>query len=155
PFGSPGPTIVRQESTWSTHSGQSTPPVPLIPPRMSGRGRSSTMSSLGRSAEKLLDTAPQPGSTRTSTSTSGRRSFGDLLTLPHRLRQISAPPTRHGAATSPSTPGSKSNSLQISREPEPERVYPQREDSDTPASYLEKLDAAVPRSAMATILCKS
>ncbi|KIX03985.1 uncharacterized protein Z518_07538 [Rhinocladiella mackenziei CBS 650.93] len=155
PFGSPGPTIVRQDSSWSTHSGQSTPSMTLVPPRTGGRGRSSTMSSLGKSAEKFLDAVPQPGSARTSTSTSGRRSFGDLLTLPHRLRQNSVPPARHGAASSPGTPGSKSNSLQIPREPEPERVYPQREDGDTPATYLEKLDAAIPRSAMATILCKS
>lgn len=153
PFGSPGPTIMRQDSAWSTHSGHSTPSVNLGPPRTNGRGRSSTMTSLGRSAEKLLDTA-QPGSARTSTSTSGRRSFGDLLNLPHRLRQNSAPPVRHGAGNSPGTPGSKSNSLQIARE-EHERVYPKREDGDTPASYLEKLEAAVPRGAMATALCKA
>lgn len=156
PFGSPGPTIMRQDSTWSTHSGHSTPSVTLIPPSASGRGRSSTMSSLGRrSVDKLPDPAAQPGSARTSTSTSGRRSFGDLLSLPHRFRQNSAPPPRHGASSIPGTPRSKSNSLQIPREPEPERVYPQREDGDTPASYLEKLEAAVPRGAMATILCKS
>jgi hypothetical protein len=34
-------------------------------------------------------------------------------------------------------------------------VYPRREDGDTPATYLEKLEAAVPRGAMATILCKN
>ncbi|KAJ4551408.1 hypothetical protein HRR78_004085 [Exophiala dermatitidis] len=156
PFGSPGPTIVRQNSAWSTHSGHSAPSVSLAPPRPgSGRGRSSTMSSVRRSAEKLAEVVPQPGSARTSTSTSGRRSFGDLLGLPHRLRQNSAPPPRHSAGSSPGTPGSKSNSLHIPREPEPERVYPQREDDDTPASYLEKLEAAVPRGAMATILCKN
>ncbi|KIX97618.1 uncharacterized protein Z520_06396 [Fonsecaea multimorphosa CBS 102226] len=155
PFGSPGATIVRQDSNWSTHSGQSTPSVTLIPPRVSGRGRSSTLSSLGKSTERLSDAGPQPASTRTSTSTSGRRSFGDLLSLPHRLRQNSAPPTRPGAGSAPGTPGSKSNSLHIPREPEPERVYPKREDGDTPASYLEKLEAAVPRGAMASILCKS
>ncbi|EXJ92986.1 hypothetical protein A1O3_01542 [Capronia epimyces CBS 606.96] len=155
PFGSPGPTIMRQDSTWSTHSGHSTPSVTLVPPQTSGRGRSSTMSSLRKSAEKLPDAVPQTGSARTSTSTSGRRSFGDLLSLPHRLRQNSAPPPRHGAGLNPGTPGSKSNSLHIPREPEPERVYPRREDGDTPASYVEKLEAAVPRGAMATILCKS
>ncbi|KAI1625382.1 hypothetical protein EDD37DRAFT_384634 [Exophiala viscosa] len=153
PFGQPGPTIVRQDSTWSTHSGQSTPSVNLGLPTTSGRGRSSTMSSLGRSAERMLEA--QPGSARTSTSTTGRRSFGDLLSLPHRLRQNSAPPTRNGTTTSPGTPASKSNSMQLSREPEPSRVYPQREDGDTPASYLEKLEAAVSRGTMATILCKS
>ncbi|KIV83574.1 hypothetical protein PV11_05590 [Exophiala sideris] len=153
PFGEPGPTIVRQDSSWSTHSGQSTPSVNLGLPTTSGRGRSSTMSSLGRSAERMLEA--QPASARTSTSTTGRRSFGDLLSLPHRLRQNSAPPTRHSAATSPGTPASKSNSMQLSRDPEPSRVYPKREDGDTPASYLEKLEAAVSRGTMATILCKS
>ncbi|KIW14165.1 hypothetical protein PV08_06946 [Exophiala spinifera] len=155
PFGSPGPAIIRQDSAaWSTHSGHSTPSVTLGPPRTNGRGRSSTMTSLGRSADKFLDTVPQPGSARTSTSTTGRRSFGDLLNLPHRLRQNSAPPVRNSAGNSPGTPGSKSNSLHIPRE-EHERVYPKREDGDTPASYLEKLEAAVPRGAMATALCKA
>ena len=153
PYGSPGPSVLRKEST---HSGHSTPSVTLIPPRLGARGRSSTMGSLGRSAEKLVDSVPPaPGSTRTSTSTSGRRSFGDLLSLPHRLRQNSTPPTRYGATNSPGTPGSKSNSLQITREAEPELVYPKRSEDDTPASYLEKLEAAVPRGSMATILCKT
>ncbi|ETN39571.1 uncharacterized protein HMPREF1541_05797 [Cyphellophora europaea CBS 101466] len=151
PFGSPGPSVLRKEST---HSGQSTPPAAaLIPPRLGARGRSSTMSSLGRSAERVGQ--DQPGSTRTSTSTTGRRSFGDLLSLPHRLRQNSVPPPRHGSSNSPGTPGSKSNSLQIPREEVPELVYPKRDESDTPASYLEKLEAAVQRGSMATILCKS
>ena len=148
PFGSPGPSILRKEST---HSGHSTPPT-LIPPRLGARGRSSTLSSLHRSAERLAE-QQQSGSTRTSTSTTGRRSFGDLLALPHRLRQNSAPP-RHANST-PGTPASKSNSLQIPREEVPELIYPKRDDSDTPASYLEKLEAAVPRGSMATILCKS
>lgn len=149
PFGSPGPSVLRKEST---HSGHSTPPVGiLVPPRLGARGRSSTLSSLHKSAEKLID--QQPGSTRTSTSTTGRRSFGDLLSLPHRLRQNSAPP-RHSNG-SPGTPGSKSNSLQIAREEEPELVYPKRNESDTPASYLERLEAAIPRGSMATVLCKS
>jgi len=164
PFGTPGPTIIRQESALSTHSGHSghsTPSLSLFPPRTAGgRGRSSTLSSLGRSAEKLVEGGnghpPLPSSTRTSTSTNGRRSFGDLLSLPHRLRQNSAPPPRYGGAmASPTTPASKTNSLQIPREAEPELVYPKREDGDTPASYIEKLEAAVPRGAMATVLCKS
>ena len=154
PFGSPGATIIRQDSNWSTYSGKSTPSVALVPPRPSGRGRSSTLSSLGKSKERLSEATHQPGSARTSTSTSGRRSFGDLLTLPQRLRQNSAPAKGSQSGSSPGTPGSKPNSLHLPREPEPERVYPRREDGDTPASYLERLDAAVPRSAMASILCK-
>jgi hypothetical protein len=145
---------VRQNSNWSTYSGNSTPSVSLVPPRVPGRGRSSTLSSLGKSNERLSESGHQPGSARTSTSTSGRRSFGDLLTLPQRLRQNSAPAKGSGSGSSPGTPGSKANSLQLQRDPEPERVYPKREEGDTPASYLERLEAAVPRSAMASILCK-
>ena len=153
PLGAPGPSVLRKESN---HSGFSTPPPSLVPPRLGARGRSSTMSSLGKSAERLVEALPQPpGSTRTSTSTTGRRSFGDLLSLPHRFRQNSAPPGHHGSGNSPGTPGSKSNSLQITREAEPEMVYPRRAEEDTPASYLEKLEAAVPRGSMATILCKT
>lgn len=150
PLGSPGPAIARQHSalSMSAHSGNSTPTGALIPPRLGARGRSSTMGSLGKSTERLPDQAP---SGRNSTSTTGRRSFGDILT--HRLRKDSGPP-RHGSDQDGSTPGSKANSFQIARESEPELVYPQREEEDTPASYLEKLGAAVPRGAMATILCK-
>lgn len=147
PLGSPGPAISRMQTQMSRHSGNVTPTGSHVPPRLGARGRSSTMGSLGRSSDRLVDVAP---SGRTSTSTAGRRSFGDILT--QRLRKDSAPP-RHGSASG-STPGSNKNSFQLGRE-EPELVYPQREEEDTPASYLEKLEAAVPRGAMATILCKS
>lgn len=153
PLGSPGPAVVRKHSVLSAHSGASTPS--LVPPRIGARGRSSTMGSLGRSSDRDGDGTPQlPPSGRTSTSTNGRRSFGDLLMFSHRLRQNSAPP-RHGSGNSPSTPGSKSNSMQINRESEPEIAYPTREESDTPATYLEKLEAAVQRGSLATILCKN
>jgi len=150
PLGSPGPAIARQHSalSMSAHSGNSTPAGALIPPRLGARGRSSTLGSLGRSTERLSDQTP---SARNSTSTTGRRSFGDMLT--HRLRKDSGPP-RHGSDRDGSTPASKANSIQIPRESEPELIYPRREKEDTPASYLEKLGAAVPRGAMATILCK-
>lgn len=148
PLGSPGPAISRQVSNVSGYSGSNTPTNSLIPPRLGARGRSSTMGSLGRSSDKVGDTTP---SGRNSMSTTGRRSFGDILT--QRLRKDSAPP-RHGSGSG-STPGSNKNSFQQSRDVEPELVYPPREESDTPASYLEKLEAAVPRGAMATILCKS
>lgn len=147
PLGSPGPAIQRMQTNMSGHSGNVTPTGSLVPPRLGARGRSSTMGSLGRSSDRLVDMTP---SGRTSTSTAGRRSFGDILT--QRLRKDSAPP-RHGSGSG-STPGSNKNSFQLARE-EPELVYPQREEEDTPASYLEKLEAAVPRGAMATVLCKS
>ncbi|RMZ82313.1 hypothetical protein DV738_g1725, partial [Chaetothyriales sp. CBS 135597] len=143
----------------SDHSGYSTPSGILAPPRVGNRGRTSTMSSYyGPSAEKVGDGAPQlPPSGRTSTSTSGRRSFGDLLSLPHRLRQNSIPPARHGSGSSPGTPASKANSVYIPRESEtqPQFVCPKREDDETPASYLARLELAVPRSSIATILCKT
>lgn len=149
PLGSPGPAIARKHSTLSAQPGSTTPTGTLVPPRLGARGRSSTMGSLGRSNERLADPVP---SGRNSTSTTGRRSFGDILS--QRLRKDSGPP-KHGSDRSGSTPGSKANSFQIARDSEPELVYPQREEEDTPASYLEKLEAAVPRGAMATILCKS
>jgi Sec7 domain/PH domain len=139
----------------SGHSGTSTPSVSLAPPRLGARGRSSTLGSLGISAEALTESSTVPPSGRTSTSTVGRKSFGDIFSLSHRLRQNSEPPRRNGSGNSPGTPGSKSNSLQIPRDSEPELVYPQRQDNDTPASYLEKLEVAVPRGSLATILCKS
>jgi hypothetical protein len=153
PFGAPGPAIIRTGSVaGSQRSGVSTPSISLAPPRIGARGRSSTMGSLARSVE---EGSMPPPSGRTSTSTAGRKSFGDIFSLPHRLRQNSEPAARHGSANSPGTPGSYANSMQIQREEEPQLVYPNREDSDTPASYLEKLEAAVQRGSMATILCKS
>lgn len=150
PLGSPGPAVMRRQSMLSNHSGASTPTERLIPPRLGARGRSSTLGSLGKSSERLPDPGSVVPSSRNSTSTAGRRSFGDILT--QRLRKDSAPP-RHGSGSG-SSPGSKANSFQIARDSEPELVYPPREEEDTPASYLEKLEAAVPRGAMATILCK-
>lgn len=153
PFGSPGPAIVRTGSiAGSQRSGTSTPSISLAPPRFGARGRSSTMGSLAKSVE---ESNMPPPSGRTSTSTAGRKSFGDIFSLSHRLRQNSEPPARHGSANSPGTPGSHANSMQIQREEEQQLIYPDREDSDTPASYLEKLGAAVPRGSMATILCKT
>ena len=147
------PPFFRKESTMSTRSGASTPSITLAPPRVGTRGRSSTLGSVGKSVEGLNESSPVTASGRTSTSTTGRKSFGDIFSM-HRLRQNSEPPARHGAGASPGTLGSKSNSMQIPRESEPELVYPERDDADTPASYLEKLEAAVSRGAMATILCK-
>ncbi|KAK5079292.1 hypothetical protein LTR51_001488 [Lithohypha guttulata] len=147
PLGSPGPSISRMQSSVSVNSGDTTPTSSLAPPRLGARGRSSTMGSLGRSSDRYGDIPP---SSRNSTSTTGRRSFGDILT--QRLRKDSAP-VRHGSGSG-STPGSKSNSFQLAREPEPELTYPRREEEDTPATYLERLEAAVPRGDMATVLCK-
>jgi hypothetical protein len=138
----------------SQRSGASTPSLQVPAARTGRRGRSSTLGSLGRSVEQdLNDSPPQlTPSGRNSTSTGGRKSFGDIFSLSHRLRQNSEPPPRNGSGLpgTPGSTGSKATSLQISRE----LTYPRRGDEDTPATYLAKLEAAVPRGYMATILCK-
>lgn len=112
------------------------------------RDRASTASSFGRSSRDV-DTPPSlSASGRNSTSTTGRSSLGGFLSL-SRFRQGSEPHSpRHG---SPGT-RSKSNSFAISREA---LVIPEREEGDTPGKYLERLEAAVARSVIATILSRS
>ncbi len=129
----------------SRNSGQSSPtrgPLNL-------RGRSSTLSSVGRDS---MDDRLAPPTTRTSSST-GRKSFGDLLGL-SRLRQNSdGVPGRQGSLT-PATPGSntsKNNSLQLPRE---SIVLPERREDDTPAKYLGRLEEVVSRSVIASALSK-
>lgn len=155
PSGAATSTIFRKESMISGRSGTSTPTQSLAPPRLSMRGRSSTVGSLSKSVDTANDPSPVTPSGRTSTSTAGRKSFGDIFSLSHRFRYNSEPQARNSSGASPGTPGSKSNSMQIPRETEPELVYPERDASDTPASYIEKLEAAIPRGAMASVLCKS
>ncbi|KAF5497056.1 Protein transport protein sec73 [Colletotrichum siamense] len=128
----------------STHSGQSSP----TRARLQRRGRSSTMSSLGRdSLEGHLD----PGASRTSTSI-GRKSFGDLFGL-NRLRQNSDLGQRAGTLT-PATPGSntsKNNSLQIAREP---IALPEKLEDETPAKYLARIEEILSRGVIASALSK-
>lgn len=144
-FAGPGVTLFRQGSTTSTRSSPSRS-------RLGMRGRSSTLNSLrNMPSDDPLPTPTLP-STRTSTST-GRKSFGDLFNLSHRLRQNSEPPfPRHGSG--PATPGSntsKNNSMQLTREP---IVLPERYDDDTPAKYLVRLEEAVSRGVVASVLSK-
>ncbi|TQV99149.1 guanyl-nucleotide exchange factor [Cordyceps javanica] len=120
----------RQGSQYSTiaalqradsRSGQSSPTrVSVL------RGRSSTMSSLGRDSTDDHLTIPQ---TRTSTST-GRKSFGDLLGI-SRLRQ---------------------NSDLLSRDT---IILPERRNDESAAKYLERLEADVPRGIIAASLAKN
>ena len=137
--GSPATALFRPSSR---NSGRSSPT------RLSlgNRGRSSTMSSLGESFAE-----PQYlGASRTSSST-GRKSFGDLLGL-GRARQ-NTDLSRHGTLT-PATPGSatsKNNSLQLVREV---AALPERRDDDTPAKYLARVEEAMPRGAIASALSK-
>ncbi|KAI0169444.1 hypothetical protein GGR52DRAFT_466615 [Hypoxylon sp. FL1284] len=138
--GSPATALFRPTSR---NSGQSSP----TRLHLGLRGRSSTMSSLG---ESFIDDRQHPGTTRTSSST-GRKSFGDLLGL-SRMRQ-NHDSFRHGTLT-PATPGSntsKNNSLQISREP---IVLPERREDDTPAKYLARIETVLSRGVIASALSK-
>lgn len=132
---------------------QSSNTSPLHPPMRAGlRDRSSTQSSFGARSGHDAETPPTPpplsAGARNSTSTTGRSSFGGLLSL-SRFRQSSEPHSpRHG---SPGT-RSKSNSFAMSREA---LVIPEREEGDTPGKYLERLESAVSRSMIAGILSKS
>jgi hypothetical protein len=144
-FAAPGSPLVRQDSSASTHSSPTRS-------RLGMRGRSSTLSSLRNMPNDDPLPTPTLPSTRTSTST-GRKSFGDLFGLSHRLRQNSEPPF-HGYS-GPVTPGSntsKNNSMQLSREPAV--VIPERLDEDTPAKYLVRLEEAVSRGVVASVLSK-
>ncbi|KAI0200980.1 hypothetical protein F4808DRAFT_450475 [Astrocystis sublimbata] len=137
--GSPATALFRPDSR---NSGHSSPTRPTL----GARGRSSTMSSLG---ESVVD--PQhPGLPRTSSST-GRKSFGDLLGL-GRMRQ-NTDPSRHGTLT-PATTGSgtsKNNSFQLAREAVP---LPEKREDDTPAKYLARVEELLPRGTIASALCK-
>ncbi|PFH60850.1 hypothetical protein XA68_10207 [Ophiocordyceps unilateralis] len=111
------------------------------------RGRSSTMSSMGRDSN---DDHMRPPTTRTSLST-GRKSFGDLFGL-SRIRQNSEL-SRQGSLT-PATPGSitsKSNSLQL---PRGSIVLPERRDDESPAKYLARVEEVISHGMIASALSK-
>jgi hypothetical protein len=129
-------------------SGQSSPTRPSFL-----RERSSTMNSVGRAStgRGSTDDHPLPLPTRTSSST-GRKSFGDLLGM-SRLRQ-NTDFSRHGTVT-PATPGStasKSNSLQLNREPF--TTLPERRDEESAAKYLARVEEVIARGLIAAALSK-
>lgn len=105
---------------------------------------------MGSLAENQDDLSPIPylvSSGRTSTSTSGRKSFGDLFNISHRLRQNSEPPVpRHGS------PGLGGSSTPVKSDLPP---VPGREEDETPASYLTKLEDSLPRGVIGGILSQS
>ncbi|PYI23582.1 guanyl-nucleotide exchange factor [Aspergillus violaceofuscus CBS 115571] len=143
---SPRPPLLRNDSANSTHSARSTPSTRNRNP-LTTRARSSTLDSLAniRSSEQQASPHLTP-SGRTSTSTSGRKSFGDIFNIPQRLRQNSEPPyPRSGspAARGADTPVSKTPS------------YPARQEDDTPATYIERLEAAISKSAIASVLSQA
>ncbi|KAI6783192.1 Protein transport protein sec73 [Emericellopsis cladophorae] len=139
----PAPATALFSQGADLRSGHSSPTRPNFL-----RGRSSTMSSMGRES---TDDHLMPPTTRTSSST-GRKSFGDLLGL-SRLRQNSEL-SRQGVIT-PATPGSaasKSNSLQLLREAV---TLPERKDDESPAKYLARLEEILTRGVIAAIVSKN
>lgn len=107
---------------------------------------------MGSVAENQEDLSPVPylvSSGRTSTSTSGRKSFGDLFGISQRLRQNSEPPIpRRGSPALGGVPTPVSSKPDLP-------PCPTREESDTPASYLTKLEEELPRGVIGSILSQS
>ena len=150
PVRSPGPPpMFRKNSAASARSANSNTSNRGRDSPMT-RERSSTMGSLAQQGDRQ----PSPNwasSTRTSTSTNGRKSFGELFNLPPRFRQNSGPPfPRHG---SPGLPGS-ATPLSKAESPAPVH-YPPREVDDTPATYLDRLAETVPKGTIGGILARS
>jgi hypothetical protein len=106
---------------------------------------------MGSLAENNVDdSSPAPylaSSGRTSTSTSGRKSFGDIFSISQRLRQNSEPPVpRNGS------PGLSSAATPIKADLPP---IPDREEGETPAAYLTKLEENLPRGMIGGVLAQS
>ena len=148
-FAAPGAQLFRNDSTTSA---KSSPPGLLAPMRLGKRNRSPTVASSG----ELPSTPPLPISARDSMSVAGRSSLGTVFSL-SRFRQSSdAQISRHGSPASGqvTTPGgtTKSNSFALSREA---LVLPDREEGETPVRYLARVEEALPRSCIASLLSKS
>ena len=158
----PSPTHLRDDISGmdSNNSGPSgnSSPVRTDSVAFDRRGRSSTKGSIRQNGDDdPLPTPPLPQSGRTSSSTTGRASLGGIFSL-SRLRQNSEPSQlrqgycHHGIPGTPVSTGSKSQSFNLIREPV---VVPERQEGDTPAKYLIRLEQAVSRGVVATILSQS
>ncbi|OAS99302.1 guanyl-nucleotide exchange factor, variant [Blastomyces dermatitidis ER-3] len=155
---SPGTVLFRKDSIASAHSARSST-FPNAPGRISRRRRSSTMGSLPDIQDDPHHSSPNLApSSRTPTNTGGRRSFGDFFAIPSRFKHShdqngtgNASPS-FGAPATPASIASKSNSFSLGRD---SASCPVREDNDTPAAYLSRLEGAVRRSTIASILSQS
>ncbi|KAL5332905.1 hypothetical protein BJX70DRAFT_89388 [Aspergillus crustosus] len=145
------PPLSRKDSSNSTHSAHSSPSVRNSRNRglLQNRARSSTLDSVANIRDSSQQPSPNlPSSSRTSFSTTGRKSFGDIFGISQRLRQNSEP----GYIRSNSSPGgTKGASTPLTKV----QSYPEREEGDTPASYLTRLEENVPKSTIAEILSHS
>ncbi|CAF9905396.1 MAG: hypothetical protein GOMPHAMPRED_003151 [Gomphillus americanus] len=118
------------------------------------RARSATMVAAQRRDflhdDWAMPTPPLAQSTRTSTSTAGRPSIAGIFNL-SKLRQSSEPLGRnsHGG---PDTPGSYDSRAEYRF---PAVVIPERQEGDTAAKYLVRLEEVVHRSALVAIISKT
>jgi hypothetical protein len=106
---------------------------------------------MGSLAENHVDETSQvpylASSGRTSTSTSGRKSFGDIFSISQRLRQNSEPPIpRNGS------PGIGGAATPAKADLPP---IPAPEEGETPAAYLTKLEENLPRGMIGGVLAQS
>ncbi|KKZ64014.1 hypothetical protein EMCG_01675 [[Emmonsia] crescens] len=155
---SPGMALFRKDSIASAHSTKSFT-FSNAPARISRRERSSTMGSLADIQDDPHHSSPDLlPSSRTSTNTAARKSFGDLFGIPSRFKPNhdqngtgDASPS-FGAPVTPASIVSKPNSFSFARDLV---SWPAREEDDTPATYLTRLEGAVRRGAIATILSQS
>lgn len=153
----PNPTFTEMNSQRknSTTSAQSARSSLSLVRRPSRRGRSSTIGSLADIQDDIHHSSPDIApSSRTSTFTAPRKSFSDLFS-PSRGSKYNAEGGADPSGIPPGTPQSatsKQNSFSIAREV---ANCPPREPDDTPATYLTRLEGAVHRAAVATILSQS
>ncbi|KAI9890827.1 MAG: hypothetical protein M1814_003611 [Vezdaea aestivalis] len=150
-----GSPVARNNSTQSIRSDQSSPTL-QPPARFGQRGRSSTMSSLSTKDDHGLPT-PTTQSGRTSTSTVGRASLAGFFNRSLFRQGSENPFNRNGSPVTggPQTPGSctsKSNSFQLPRDT---IVVPERDGDEPPSKYLARLQEAVSRGTVASVLSKS
>lgn len=143
------PALGRSDSKLSAHSTQSGRQI------MQVRGRASTAGSTRRARRdaETGTTPPVPASGRTSTSTAGRPSLAGLFNM-SRLRQASEPALRNGNSA-PGTPMSSESNPFIAPPKSPAIVVPDREEGDTPAKYLARLEEVFSRGALVPILSKT
>ncbi|MBE7180125.1 MAG: hypothetical protein INR71_02770 [Terriglobus roseus] len=160
-FAAPGSALLRNDST-SARSDQSGPG--LAPPlfQRPSRHRASTLGSMGAHSEDGPVPPPTPptlggGSGRNSTSTGGRSSFSNLLTLSHRFRQSSEPYSpRQGSPGfagngDASGLGSQSNSFSISRE-NLKVTLPDRVEGESAGKYLTRVEDSIDKSQIPSVL---
>ncbi|KAL2872588.1 Arf family guanine nucleotide exchange factor SYT1 [Aspergillus lucknowensis] len=145
------PPLSRKDSSNSATSAHSTPSIHKSRNRglLKSRARSSTLDSVRNMRDNDHQPSPPlPSSERTSFSTTGRKSLGDILGISQRLRQNSEPATTRNS-------GSPGGTMAASTPLTKVQSYPEREESDTPATYLTRLEENIPKSTIAGVLSQS